>query len=62
VGFGFPGRGDELLGNPYHYRDSRTAGIYDNAFAIAPRDEIFAQTGLQFMEPNTLFQFVAMKL
>jgi len=62
VDFGLLGRGDELLGNPYHYRDSRTAGIYDKAFAIVPRDEIFAQTGLQFMELNTLFQFVAMKL
>ena len=62
VDFGLLGRGDELLGNPYHYRDSRTTGIYDKAFAIVPRDEIFAQTGLQFMELNTLFQFIAMKL
>jgi len=62
VDFGLLGRGDELLGNPYHYRDSRTAGMYEKAFAIVPREEIFAQTGLQFMELNTLYQVLAMKL
>lgn len=62
VDFGLLGRNDELLGLPYHYRDRRTAGIYDRAFAIVSREEIFAQSGLQFMELNTLFQLVAMKL
>ena len=62
VDFGLLGRNDELLGIPYHYRDRRTAGIYDRAFAIVSRDEIFAQTGLQFMELNRLFQLIAMKL
>jgi rhamnulokinase len=50
------------LGNPYHYRDSRTDGIMEKAFAIVPREEIFAATGLQFMQFNTLFQLVAMRL
>ena len=62
VDFGLLGRNDELLGNPYHYRDSRTRGIYDKAFAVVSREEIFAETGLQFMELNTLFQVIAMKL
>ena len=62
VDFGLVGRNDELLGNPYHYRDRRTAGIFDKAFAIVPREEIFAHTGLQFMEFNTLYQLLAMKL
>ncbi len=61
VDFGLLGRGDVVLGNPYHYRDRRTAGIFPKAFALAPREEIFAQTGLQFMEFNTLFQLLAMK-
>ena len=38
VDFGLLGRGDELLGNPYHYRDRRTAGIFDKAFARVPRE------------------------
>ena len=61
VDFGLLGRNDELLGNPYHYRDRRTAGILDKAFAIVPREEIFAATGLQFMEFNSLYQLLAMK-
>ncbi len=62
VDFGLLGRGGELLGNPYHYRDRRTAGMFDKAFEIVPREEIFAESGLQFMELNTLFQLLAMKL
>jgi rhamnulokinase len=62
VDFALLGRGDEILGNPYHYRDRRTDGIMERAFAIVPREEIFAATGLQFMQFNTLFQLVAMRL
>ena len=40
VDFGLLGRGDVLLGNPYHYRDSRTSGIFDRAFPIVSREEI----------------------
>ena len=62
VDFGLLGRDDELLGNPYHYRDSRTNGMLERAFAIVPREEIFRHTGLQFMQFNTLYQLLAMKL
>lgn len=62
VDFGLLGRGDELLGNPYHYRDSRTNGMVEKAFGIVPREEIFYATGLQFMQLNTLYQLLAMKL
>ncbi len=44
VDFGLLGRNDELLGNPYHYRDSRTNGMMEKAFAIVPREEIFRHT------------------
>ena len=62
VDFGLLGRGDELLGNPRHYRDHHTDGILDRAFAIVPREEIFAATGLQFMQFNTLYQLLALRL
>ncbi len=62
VDFGLLGRGDELLGNPYAYRDSRTNGVMDKAFGIVSREEIFRHTGLQFMQFNSLFQLLAMKL
>ena len=62
VDFGLLGRGGELLGNPRHYRDNRTRGMLEEAFAVVSREEIFRQTGLQFMELNTLYQLLAMRL
>ena len=50
----------EILGQPYHYRDSRTRGIMDLTFQRVPRAEVFANTGVQFMELNTLYQLIAM--
>ncbi|HEX4120718.1 MAG TPA: rhamnulokinase family protein [Verrucomicrobiae bacterium] len=49
----------EILGQPCHYRDARVNGMFDHAFARVPRAEIFAKTGLQFMEINTLYQLLA---
>ena len=54
-------RRDEMLGQPYSYRDARTNGLMEKAFKKVPRSEIFAQTGLQFMQLNTLFQLLAAK-
>lgn len=51
----------EMLGQPYQYRDARTNGLMQQAFNRVPRGEIFAQTGLQFMEFNTLYQLIASK-
>jgi rhamnulokinase len=62
VDFGLLGKGDKLLANPVCYRDSLTDGILERAFKIVPRAEIFSETGLQFMQINTLFQLLAMKL
>jgi len=61
VDYALLGPGDELLGNPYCYRDRRTSGKLQKAFATVSRDEIFAETGLQFMELNTLYQLLAMR-
>ena len=61
VDFAFLGRGHELLGNPYCYRDPRTDGAMERAFRIVPREEIFAQTGLQFMDFNSLYQLMVMR-
>jgi rhamnulokinase len=52
-------RHDQLLGHPYHYRDARTDGIMERSFRRVSRQKIFAQTGLQFMRFNTLFQLLA---
>ncbi len=61
VDYGLLGPGDELLGNPRHYRDPRTQGQLGRALELVSREEIFEETGLQFMELNTLYQLLAMK-
>ena len=60
VDFALLDRDGALLANPYHYRDSRTDGILAEAFRRLPRQEIFAQTGIQFMPINSLYQLLAM--
>jgi rhamnulokinase len=62
VDFALLDKNGALLGNPFHYRDARTDGMLDEAFKRVPRDEIFAQTGIQFMQLNTLYQLLAMSL
>ncbi|MFQ6057536.1 MAG: rhamnulokinase family protein [Anaerolineae bacterium] len=60
VDFGLLDAQDKLLGNPYHYRDSRTDGMMEEAFRLVPREEIFERTGIQFMQLNSLYQLLAM--
>jgi len=54
------GRDGALVDNPRHYRDARNSGQLERTFAVVPRNEIFAETGLQFMQINSLFQWHAM--
>ena len=61
VDFGLLDKKDQLIGNPYHYRDARTNGMVEEACKIAGRTEIYAQTGIQFMQLNTLYQLLAMR-
>ena len=61
VDFGLVGRGDTLLGNPVNYRDARTSGMMEAAFARIPRERIYEITGLQFMPFNTVYQLLALR-
>ena len=60
VDFGLFDRHGALLGNPYHYRDSRTDGIAEQAFQQMPWEKVFELTGIQFMGINTLYQLYSM--
>lgn len=60
VDFGLLDRNGALLANPVHYRDSRTDGMMEAAFQIVPKAEIFAQTGIQFMQLNSLYQLLSL--
>ncbi|MFC1569244.1 rhamnulokinase family protein [bacterium] len=60
VDFGFVGRNDTILGNPYCYRDLRTRGMTEKAFENFSKTGIYAATGIQFLEFNSIFQFLSM--
>jgi rhamnulokinase len=53
---------DRLLGNPHHYRDSRTSGVPVAVQSKMSGHELFRATGVQTMEINTVFQLAAMDL
>lgn len=59
VDFGMLDKSGDLIGNPFHYRDSRTNGLMEEAFKIVPRTEIFSRTGNQFLQLNTLYQLIS---
>jgi rhamnulokinase len=62
VDFGLLSEDGELAANPHHYRDARNNGMPERTFSAVPREEVFAQTGIQFMQFNSLFQLNAMRL
>ncbi|GAA5206308.1 rhamnulokinase [Microbacterium kyungheense] len=51
--------GDELLAEPFHYRDERTARGVDAVHRSVPFAELYRRNGLQFLPFNTLYQYVA---
>jgi rhamnulokinase len=62
VDFGLLDKHGRMLGNPTCYRDPRTNGIPEKVFARVSEAEIFAATGVQTMQINTLFQLAAMAM
>lgn len=62
VDFGLLDVNGKMLRNPVHYRDERTVGMLDKVFERVPKAEVFAQTGIQFMELNTLYQLMELAL
>jgi rhamnulokinase len=61
VDYALLGERGELLQNPYHYRDKRTDGVMALVFDKISKEEIYRETGIQFMQINTLFQLFAAK-
>jgi len=59
VDYALLGDRGELLQNPYHYRDRRTEGVMEEVFRKMPKEEIYRETGIQFMPINTLYQLFA---
>ena len=61
VDFGLLGDDGRLLGNPVHYRDSRTQGIHDYSNRVMPTEAIFRATGYEPWAISSLFQLLAMQ-
>ncbi len=60
VDFGLLDCNGELIGPPVCYRDPRNGPAMAAALRKVPRKAIYASTGLQFMQFNTLFQLYAL--
>lgn len=54
--FAFFGKDGQLLGMPHCYRDSHTEGAQQKFFERMSAEEVYAKTGIQFMDFNSLFQ------
>jgi rhamnulokinase len=59
VDYALLGERGNLLENPYHYRDARNAGMMQAVFERVSREKIYALTGIQFIQINTLYQLFA---
>jgi rhamnulokinase len=60
VDFGLLDSSGSLIGNPFHYRDSRTNGIPELVMQSVSAREIYQQTAIQTLHFNTLFQLYSM--
>jgi rhamnulokinase len=59
VDYGLLDDDGRLIGNPVHYRDSRTEGVMDEVLRKVPAEDLYAVTGLQQLPFNTIYQLVA---
>lgn len=59
VDYGLLDADGALLGNPYHYRDTRTEGADLRVWPMIDPGELYAATGLQHLPFNTVFQLAA---
>ncbi len=61
VDFGLLDKDGQLIGNPYNYRDVRTEGMQEEFYKTMPREELYAETGIQQVDLNTIYQLQAVQ-
>jgi len=59
VDYGLLDEAGALLGDPYHYRDERTADSIDAIHEEISPSELYSRTGLQQLRINTIYQLAA---
>ena len=59
IDYGLLDADGRLIGNPVHYRDARTNGVAERVLGRVPAEALYAETGIQLLPFNTIFQLVA---
>lgn len=59
IDYGLLDADGRLLGNPYTYRDGRSARGVEEVHALVSPERLYARTGLQFLPFNTIYQLAA---
>ena len=59
VDYGLLDADGQLLGDPFSHRDSRTDGVAAEVAAVIGESALYAETGLQQLPFNTLYQLMA---
>ena len=59
IDYGLLDAAGRLLGDPYHYRDERTAAAIGAVHEVITAADLYARTGLQFLPFNTIYQLAA---
>ncbi len=59
VDFGCIAPDGSLAGLPRCYRDPYTVGVPEKVYETVPREQLYARTGIQIMNFNTIFQLYA---
>ncbi len=57
VDFGLLDERDELIGNPVNYRDTRTEGMQEEFYKKMSKEDLYAKTGTQQIDLNSVYQF-----
>tara|TARA_R110002049_G_scaffold47902_1_gene138469 strand:- start:195672 stop:197162 length:1491 start_codon:yes stop_codon:yes gene_type:complete len=53
---------DNVTSPVRHYRDAIGRGMIEKAFETVPREELFAATGIQFIEINSIYFLIATRM
>jgi rhamnulokinase len=62
VDYGLLSAQGELLQNPVHYRDGRTAGMVEQVKSRISPEELFRRTGMALLPINTSLQLLSLRL
>ncbi|QSZ52572.1 rhamnulokinase family protein [Paenarthrobacter sp. AT5] len=59
VDYGLVDASGKLIAPPYSYRDERSRSAVARVHALIPPEQLYATTGLQFLQFNTIYQLAA---